>query len=220
MKTNKKREYENDFPSVTTILSVLRKIGLEMWYKYNTPAFCDEQSEKGKTIGTQIHEIIQNYIDGKPTELTTEYDAEIKTAVNSFLLFQTDNPKIKLQKSEIKMTSQLGYNGTLDAVAEIDGRLLILDWKTGKCDKKGSPTIYEEYLPQVAAYVKAYNEMQGTDIDEAMIIVFAKDKPAYTTLTLKAADIDLAFNNIFLPALKIYNAQKEIKKIIKGDNNA
>ena len=40
--------YTNKYPSVTTVLGVLRKLGLEMWFKNNTAQYCDEESRKGK----------------------------------------------------------------------------------------------------------------------------------------------------------------------------
>ncbi|MDR3243254.1 MAG: hypothetical protein LBT79_00735 [Elusimicrobiota bacterium] len=213
------RDYGNEFPSVTEVLGVLRKIGLENWFKYNTAKFCDGESQKGKEVGSQIHEIIQNYIEGKETQLTTEYDEEIRNAVGSFMKFKKDNPAITLKKAEIKMTSQLGFNGTLDAFAYIGAIPVVLDWKTGKAKKEDKPPIYEEYLTQVSAYVKACNETQGTDITDAIIIAFAKDKIAYNKIFLGKEIVNVCFNNIFLPALKIWNAQKEVKKYLKEAKN-
>ena len=42
-----RRQYNNDYGSVTQILNVLRKQGLENWFKYNTAQFCNEESKKG-----------------------------------------------------------------------------------------------------------------------------------------------------------------------------
>ena len=62
MATKKHRDYDNDYPSVTEVLGVLRKMGLEMWYKYNTIEFINNESNKGKIAGTDIHKAIENYI--------------------------------------------------------------------------------------------------------------------------------------------------------------
>ena len=127
----KQKRYDNDYPSVTEVLGVLRKIGLEVWFKNNTAQFCNEESRKGKIIGNQIHKLIQDLIDGKETKLTTEYDYEVQNAVKSFAKFRAENPQIILKRAEIKLFSvKYGYNGRLDCLA-IDGVLVILDWKTG-----------------------------------------------------------------------------------------
>ena len=61
--------YDNKYPSVTQILCVLRKIGLEYWFKYNTAQFCDEESKRGIEVGTQIHEAIETHIRGKKVKV-------------------------------------------------------------------------------------------------------------------------------------------------------
>lgn len=39
-----RRDYQNDYPSVTQALDVLRKIGLEMWFKINTLEYINTKS--------------------------------------------------------------------------------------------------------------------------------------------------------------------------------
>jgi len=207
-----KRQYDNDYPSVTGVLEVLRKIGLEMWFKYNTPEFIKEESEKGKTIGTQIHEVIHAYIQGETASTITDYPDEVHNALKSFMQFREENPLTKLTNSEIAMTSETyKLNGTLDCIGEDNG-LIILDWKTGKCKDEEKPKIYEEYLYQVSAYVKIYNEVFNSDVKQALILSLAKDKVAFNTYRMGHEEIDEHFKNAFLPALKIWNHQHRGKK--------
>ena len=208
-----KRKYDNAFPSVTTILGVLRKQGLEFWFKYNTAKFCDEASEKGKLIGTQIHEAIENYILKNKVEVSTEYAEEVTNALKGFMLFRKEHPEFALEWSEEMLTSSKhGYNGTMDCRANKDGKTIVFDWKTGDAKKKDSPTIYDEHKYQVAAYVKAYNEVHGEDIGLAMIVCFAKDKVAYSMYTMERQEIEDCFQKAFLPCLSIYNYQKQQKE--------
>src|SRR5487761_2567277 len=110
----KRRDYQNDFPSVTQVLDVLRKIGLEFWFKKNTLEFITRESEKGKLVGTQIHEAIQSHIETDKIEIKTDYPDEVSNALKSFMLFKKEHPEIKLKRSEITLTSnEFGYNGTL-----------------------------------------------------------------------------------------------------------
>jgi hypothetical protein len=206
-----KRQYNNDYPSVTQIIDVLRKIGLEAWFKYNTPQFIREQSEKGKLIGTQIHDGIQAYIKGEKVEVKTEYSTEVSNALKSFALFRKDHPEIKLHSSEVELTSeQHGFNGTLDCLAE-DTELLITDWKTGNAKDKDKPDIYDEYRYQVAAYVNLYNEVNNAKIKKALIIAFAKDKVAYNHAYIDENEILGCFAEVFLPALRIWKYQHRLK---------
>lgn len=206
------REYKNDYPSVTTVLGVLRKIGLEMWYKINTAKFCDDASKKGREIGTQSHAIIEQIIETGTAKFETEYADEVKTIAQSFLLFKKEHPEIILKKSEILMTSELyKFNGTLDCIAEIDGEQVLLDWKTGEAKEKEKPSIYEEYLFQVSAYVNAYNEIFNANIKKAIIVSMAKDKVCYNYQEISETEIREHFENAFLPCLKIFNHQKSLK---------
>lgn len=214
-----RRQYNNNYVSVTEALGVLRKIGLEMWYKWNTAAFCDAKSKAGREAGTDIHALIERHINLESLTIETKYPEEVKTALKSFFLFKKENPEIKLKFSEIQGTSEINkYNFTIDCTAEKDGELFIADWKTGECLKtdkktgevtdKGKPTIYDEHLYQVSAYVKGYNELMGTDIQKACIVCFSKDTVAYNMQWLSREEIEEYFNEAFLPALTIAKLQK------------
>jgi len=208
---NKKRDYQNEYPSVTTVLGILRKIGLEMWFKFTPIKQIQEESERGRLIGTEIHEAIQSYIETGKAELQTQYAEEVKTALQGFIAFKKDHPEYIFKRSEIALTSEVyGFNGTLDCLAEKDG-LLIADWKTGNAKKKDLPDIYDEYVYQVAAYVYLYNEINKTNINRAFILSLAKDKAAYNYREIGEVEIKGAFEEVFLPALKIYNYQKREK---------
>lgn len=102
-------------------------------------------------------------------------------------------------------------NGTLDCQAEIT-KLVILDWKTGECkDKYDVPPVYDEMKYQVSAYVKFFEEIRKEEVDEAYILVVAKDKVAYNLVRMDKEEIEGCFVQVFLPALHIYNYQKANK---------
>lgn len=207
-----KRQYDNDLPSVTTILGVLRKIGLEMWFKKNTPEFINEASERGKKIGIEIHEAIQSHIEDGKVKIETQYGEEVGNALKSFQLFREEHPEIKLKRAEMVLINLIhGYNGTMDVEGKISNRIVPGDWKTGECKEKERPTIYPEYVGQVAAYLKSYNEVKNKNAKEAFIAVFAKDKVAYNYLLITEEEINDAFDNYFLPCLTIYQYQKRRK---------
>lgn len=201
---------DNNYPSVTTALGVLRKIGLEIWFKRNTEQFCNEVNSKGKTVGTQIHKVIQDYIETGSAKIETQYQSEVTTALNSFMLFKKENSLIKLNRSEVSLTSEkYKYNGTIDCTAN-NGKLIIADWKTQELKEKEKLVVYDEYLYQVAAYVYLYNEHNPDFmVDEAIIVVIGKDKISYTSQIMTKEEIDDCFNEVFLSALKICKYQKE-----------
>lgn len=200
-----KRQYENDYPSVTQVLDILRKIGLEFWFKNNTLEFINRESSKGKLIGTQIHEAIQSYIETGTAKMDTEYQQEVTNALKSFMLFRKENPSVSLKVSEMGLTSEKHkFNGTIDCI----GEGIIFDWKTGQAKEKPCPDIYDEYRYQVSAYVHLYNEIHGKNIEKAIIVSIAKDKVCYATHEMNKTEIEDCFNEVFLPSLKILNFKR------------
>jgi hypothetical protein len=215
MANKKHRDYENDYPSVTTVLGILRKIGLENWFKYNTPQFIKEESDKGKLIGTQIHEGINNLITTGEIKVETNYASDVMNALKGFMAFKKDHPEYTLISSELPLTSEVyKFNGTLDCIAKKGDTLVLSDWKTGKAKDKDKPDIYDEYKYQVSAYVYLYNEVNKANIEKAFILALAKDKVAYNFCEIGKEEIEDCFNEVFLPALKILKYQKEKKTYV------
>lgn len=210
------RDYpDNGYPSVTGILAVLRKIGLEMWFKFNTAQFCNEESNKGKLVGSEIHDVIHQYIETGEAKIESEYGIEVETALNSFMLFKKENP-MSLDLAELSLTSEMHqFNGTIDCIAGD----IILDWKTGKCKDKTNPPIYNEYKYQVAAYVYLYNEVKKSNIEKAVIVAIAKDKVAYTKYEMGKQEIESCFYEVFLSALRILNYENKQKQLEKEKRN-
>ena len=208
-----RRQYNNLYPSVTQVLDVLRKKGLEYWFKVNTAAYCDEKSTKGKEVGTQIHKAIQDHIELREVKIETDYAVEVTNALKSFMLFKKEHPEITLHKSEMMLTNEEHkYNGTLDVSGEVSTTPAIGDWKTGEAKDKDKPKIYPEHKAQLAAYIKAYNHVEKKDINKGFIVVLAKDKVAYDYYVMDAEEINAEFNEVFLPALRIcsyYKSKKE-----------
>jgi len=198
-----------NYPHVTSILSILRKPGLENWYKTNSAEFCNAESEKGKTIGTLIHKVIQNHIEKEKIEFETEYPDEVNNALKSFFKFKKEHPEFELKKAELSIVNEkYRYCGHLDCLAKEKNKPVILDYKTGKAKENDSPIIYPESIYQISAYVKAYNNINlKGNVDRAYILSLAKDKIAYGLLLISKEVLDEVFNEVFLPCLKIWQYQ-------------
>ena len=208
-----KRQYDNNYPSVTQILSVLRKVGLEMWFKYNDGKWCDQESKRGRESGTDIHNAIEQFINTGKASVDSQYVEEVTNGLNSFTLFRKEHPEIEVHTSEVALTSKAyGYNGTIDAPEPP----ILCDWKGGNCKDADKPRIYDEAKSQVAAYVKLWNENNPSAlIKTAHIVALAKDKVAYNIYTMEQEEIDEWFNEVFLSALKIKNFETEQKRRLK-----
>lgn len=113
-------------------------------------------------IGTEIHKLAEKFIKGEKYELPT--DERVVNGFNAFLDFQRQY-KIKWLFSEEIVGYVVGqevlYAGIVDALGEIDGKLVLIDFKSSK-------GIYSEMYFQVAAYQMAVEQMMknGTIRDE------------------------------------------------------
>src|SRR3990167_11001965 len=204
-----KRDYDNNYVSMTGALGMLNKPALNMWFKFNTAKFCDEESRKGKEIGILLHECFQNHIELNEVKIETEYPIEVMNGLQSFMLFKKEHPEIKLKKAELKMVSETyKVNGTLDCIAEVNGQLSIIDWKNSKAGKNPLPVVYPEYLWQTSGYSMMYEDIYKTFVNSAYAVVFAKDVIAYNIQKIERDEIVSHFNNIILPCIKIYYHQK------------
>lgn len=209
-----KRDYpKNGYPSVTTVIGQLASWGLMEWFKRTPYNEILEASKRGREIGTQMHDTIQEFIETGTAKIDTEYPDEITMALKSFQLFKKDHPEFILQRSEIAMASdKYRVNGTTDCLAKHDGKLWLADWKSASCGDKDKPEIYDDAKIQVSAYRAMLNDIEGKDINDAVIVAIAKDKVAYNTYTLGKDELDGYFNEVFLPLVRIWEFKQTIKE--------
>ncbi len=107
-----------------------------------------ETRDKAADIGTLVHAAIEAHLAGKPLPVLEEVP---ERAYRAFLKWQAQN-NLEILEQEIRLVSEeFKYGGTLDAVGTIDGKHILLDWKTSK-------GVYKNYLLQLAAYAQLWNE--------------------------------------------------------------
>ena len=112
-------------------------------------------------FGTKAHSIIES-------SMLEDFDRssvppKFRTVLENFEDWKASYSQLSFIENEITVYSKTHrYAGTIDAVAEIEGKLIVLDWKT-------SNQIHNEHALQVAAYAKAYEEMTGKKVDEAWV---------------------------------------------------
>ncbi|HOM27377.1 MAG TPA: hypothetical protein PKV21_07720 [bacterium] len=130
-----------------------------------------EKTDQAAMIGEYVHSWIEKYIKAKinNTELPKlPVNEKIINSVKAFLKWESEN-KVEWIDSEKKILSlKYKYAGTLDAEAIVNGELSIIDFKT-------SNGIWDEYLLQVSAYLKAREEETKQDYKNVYIIRIGKD---------------------------------------------
>lgn len=147
-------KYSEDvyFPSVTTILSYYPKgSGLDDWIKavgFNADIILD----RAATLGTNVHNACEAYLNGKEIIWIDEsgkenYTLEEWRLITKFVTFW-QQVKPELLACEMTMAvPELQIGGTLDILCRINGKVWVLDIKT-------SNGLYESYDLQLSAYAK------------------------------------------------------------------
>ena len=168
-----------DYPSVTTVLSVLDKSAvlmpwaarlervytLEHWkdesFEASNWAYKEVQ-EEALDIGSEIHAIIEKYIKFGKDALGNLKD-EVQNGFLAFLEWEKATG-VKWLESEMTVISKVHcFAGTLDAVAILNDKRYVIDFKSSK-------GFYAGYGKQIAAYKLAYEEMTGGRIDGSGVL--------------------------------------------------
>jgi len=140
------------YPRVTKILEVKSKPALQNFFR-EVGDYASVESIKNKSAeeGTLLHKTIQDYLQGKLTEIPES----VKGAVTAFQKFN-ESKDIILHPEFVERpvwSIRHRYSGTVDALATIDGKFGVLDIKT-------STGFYPEYNLQTSAYASALREFE------------------------------------------------------------
>lgn len=188
------------YPSVTTVLGVLSRDSIKAWRKRVGNEEANKISGQAATRGTKIHLLCEKVLDNEEidTSKLSLLDLEIWNEFRP-LLDRIDN----IHAQEIALYSDhLRLAGRVDCIAEFDGKLSIIDFKTSKKPKKKE--WIENYFAQAAAYAIMYEERTGIPINRSVIMIavegddpqiFIEKRDNFVPLLLKARDIWESENN-------------------------
>lgn len=162
-----------------------------------------DRAEEAADIGTQAHAMIEAHINGDEVPVPT--DERAQQAFNNALawLAQTRITVISKWQECALVSEQYAFGGTPDAIGELDGKLILLDWKT-------SNAVYQDYLIQLAAYKQLWEENHpDKPITGGMYLCrFAKDFPDFSTHYF--AELNDAWEQF-----KLFRSAYEIDKRLK-----
>ena len=152
--------------SITSITSHFNKEIFVKWRKKVGDEEADRVTRKATSRGTDMHTLVENHL----------HNVEILPKVQplSEMLFNVTKPALKrinnIYALEGSLYSQfLGIAGTVDCIAEFDGELSIIDFKTSK---KPKPREWiDNYFVQCCAYACMLHELTGLSVKKFVIIM-------------------------------------------------
>ena len=156
------------YPSVTYVLSYYPKGKFfEDWLKkvgYSADYIVKKASEEG----TQVHEMIEAFLDGKEMNFLSQdenpkYDPLVWQMFLKFVEWYEEYKPVILETEVHIFSDKLKVAGTCDLVCEIDGEIWVIDFKT-------SNNIQTTYELQTAVYTQCYEECFGQKADRQGIL--------------------------------------------------
>jgi hypothetical protein len=133
-----------------------------------------------------------------------ESDERVRAGINAFLSWFNQND-VSFQHAEKLVFSRVhNYAGLVDAIATVNGKRMLIDYKTAK-------GVYTEMRYQVAGYCLAFEEEHGECLDGAIILHFDKESGVCTPYEYSRDDIT-ADKSAFLACLAIKKREKELAK--------
>jgi len=192
---NKNRFYVtpegNKYPSITTVLSGRAKEGINAWRERVGEAAANRIMRAASSRGTAVHELAENYLNNEELKNQEVLPLFMFTQLKSEL----DNINNIVMQEGGLYSDKWGIAGRVDCIADYDGKLTVIDFKTSTKEKKEA--WIENYFIQCTAYCEMYEERYGQAIDQIAILIvcedgttqtFVKDKKDYVPLLQPAID--------------------------------
>lgn len=160
----------NKLPSVTTVVGAQKKKAIMEWRKRVGEEKANQISRKATSRGTNMHTLCEIYLNNeKPTGEVMPDAKEMFLAIKPYL-----NKINNIHYQEVALWSnQLGLAGRVDCIAEYEGELSVIDFKTSKRVKDREDVL--DYFWQTTAYALMYEELVGKPIDNLVIIMAVED---------------------------------------------
>ena len=157
------------YPSITTVLGIQKKAQLQDWRDKIGEKVANWEMGRAARRGKATHLLIEQYIKGlTPSErgvLPLGLFRLIKPYVD-----QIDNIHCL---ETIMYSKKLTIAGQVDCIAEYNGKLSVIDFKTA--NKERQESWIENYFMQTTAYAQMYEEIFGKEIEQIVILLASED---------------------------------------------
>ena len=158
------------YPSITTVLSAYNKKAIMEWRQRVGEEKANEISRKASGRGTKLHNTVEKYL------LNEMSDIKIQTMMPDIKEMFFDMRKIIDENigdiygiEQPLYSHKLKLAGRCDCIAEWNGELAIVDWKTASRTKDKDHI--QNYFMQATAYAEMFEERTGRAIDTIVVAI-------------------------------------------------
>jgi genome maintenance exonuclease 1 len=160
----------NKHKSVTTVISnnPEKQKGLAKWRERVGKEKAQQISSRAATRGNRYHKLVENYLNNEhDPNLYGEYPL-VWIMFNSSRKILDNINNIYLQEAGL-YSDFLGIAGRVDCIAEYNGKLSIIDFKTSAEEKK-EEYLYDYYVQEIA-YACMLQELYGLKVEQLVTII-------------------------------------------------
>ena len=162
--------YGKNYPSITTVISnnAAKKAGIAKWRARIGSTKADAICKRSTTRGTTYHAIVEDYFNNR-LDIDSYKESPLPVVMfqhSKHVLDRINN--IFLQEAAL-YSDHLEIAGRVDCIADFDGVLSIIDFKTA-AEPKREQYLYDYYV-QETAYACCLQEIYGITVKQLVTIV-------------------------------------------------
>ena len=162
------------YPSVTSVISWINREKFATWRQKVGEEAANKKTKKATTRGSRLHRVFEEYCANLDHTSLKEWEVPLIQ-----LMFQAAKPYLDkrvttVYEQETRMCSKrLCLAGTVDLIADFDGELSIVDFKTS--EKEKPEEWLEDYFVQLSAYWAMFSEATGVVPKKLVVFLVAEN---------------------------------------------
>jgi len=159
-------------PSVTTVVGAMKKQAIMEWRNRVGEVEANRISKLATGRGNRVHGLAERYLKNEKIE----WAREMPDAVEMFrtLIPELQNINNIHYIEQALWSERIGLAGRVDLIAEWNGVLSVIDFKTSKKIKKSEDI--QDYFAQCTAYSGMYEEQIGEPINQIVIVMAVENE--------------------------------------------
>ena len=158
-----------NYPSVTSILGIRKKEGLVKWRESIGEDVANWEMNRAARRGKSFHKLVEQYLNNETPSIRDVLPLGLFRLAKPYI-DQINNIRL-LEK--IMVSPKLTIAGQVDCVAEYNGKLSVIDFKSANKERKED--WIENYFLQCTAYSSMYEETFGEKIEQIVVLLAAED---------------------------------------------
>ena len=164
------------YPSITTVLSILNQKSIQKWRERVGEEEANRISTRAAGRGTRIHKMCEDYLNNVLQESIEKYSYWDRLMFDSMrIIFDEFIGKVRVQEASL-YSDFMRVAGRVDCIAEFDGKLSVIDFKTAAKPKE--ERYIENYFMQTAGYAVMFEERTGIPINRLVVVIGVDDHGA------------------------------------------